>query len=515
MQDNSDRQEPLARYMGDAALVGARAADFVPRADLTYRVIEGVTVRKRDAHFSLFTGSIFRNCKFESVQFTRCDLDGMRIERCHFEECSFEGAEIRSTTLAKCDFVHCSFNTVHILDSTFVDCRFDHSPMESANISQSLFNRGVLLSSSLSRASCTLTTYTGVRFQHMTLGDCTFLYNILDHCEYEAVRFDVECVGMVYGLSRKDLLQMGFLYLGEAQEVPPEGDLVQHLVDLYSRRNWSVGLLVMRLNFQITSRVYAIREYFRVLSERLRAGQVLKTDELQFIANIFFDLQVNHRLPFLNVVELLELADALIAEDPMTRDDPRTRASLVRFANTLSGILKEMLHDFEDHRIQIEALQDRPVELEATFDVRPDLDVAELLNAAADYSRLPVLHRSRTIQTFKGSFVAIVGTTLFTVLSLQILLFLINGCLIQATELKARFRALTGDRLPAHYRSVALSSKQEIPEYLVTPFRQLLGYASQLPWLADPQLKGFTPENLLKLQMSTLEEERSSSEVAE
>jgi uncharacterized protein YjbI with pentapeptide repeats len=512
MQEPENLKSSLRRRRPGVRLPSASAEDFSPRSDLTYRLIEGVHLSGRSVHFSLFTGSILRNCVFDTVEFTRCDLDGMRVENCRFEKCSFAGAELRSTTFTNCHISDTSFESAHILDCTFYRNGLIDCSLRLANIAQSSFEGGRFSGTTLARSSCTLNKFRMLAFENVTLGDCTFSYNIVKDCRFTDVRLDVECIGLVYGLTRENLSEVHFIYLGEDQFVPRNEDLVDVLMKLYSERKWSVGLMIMRLNYSLTSPAFAIGEYFTNLWDQISGGRLLKTDELAFITDIFQELRAESRLPLLNVVQCLEMTNALADESAEAEGELRTREALVRFSNALVGMLHEMLDEFESVRLhEPEQGNDRDVKVRAVFHTRPALHLSDFLNALAEQSGLPVRSTSRTLHTATGSWIEILHTTLYSVLALQIFLFLLNGCVVQVTELKARWRALASQRLPAHYRGLALSSKQEIPGHLIIPFRQLMKYAEGLPWVSDPQVRGFSPMNFKELQVAEVEEEAGSS----
>lgn len=515
MQEKSHLSHSVRTRRTAMQLPSAGVEDIVPRSDLTYRLIEGITVADRSAHFSLFTGSILRDCVFLSVDFTRCDLDGMRAENCRFEKCTFEGAELRSTTFAHCRFSETSFETTHILDCTFFRSVFIDCSLKMANITQCSFEGGHFAGSTLSRSSCTLNKFRMVAFEDVTLGDCTFSYNLVKECRFNNVRIDVECIGLVYGLNRENLAEVELLYLGEEQPLPREEDLVALLMKLYSERKWSVGLMIMRLNFRITSPVYAIQAYFNAMWDQMAAGQLLKTDELSFVLDILADLRADMRLPLLNVIQCLEMATALVEEYATAEGEVRTRDALVRFANALSGILYEMMDEFERNRVhEVAHGKDTEVTARVVFLSRPEVLLSDFLNSITQHAGLPIKCESRTLQTASGSWIEVLHTTVYTMLTLQILLFLLNGCVIQVTELRARLGVLTRERLPTHFRGLAATSKQEIPEHLIIPFRQLMKHAEALPWAADPNQRGFSPNNIKEVEFSEATDEKSAVSTA-
>ena len=94
----------------------------------------------------------------------------------------------------------------------------------------------------------------------------------------------------------------------------------------------------------------------------------------------------------------------------------------------------------------------------------------------------------------------IVLTTLLSVIGLQIFLFLINGCIIQLTELKHRVKVLGRKEPPKSYKDLALSSNQQPSPIILTMLGGLTEYAKSLGWLKSPSLSGYSAPNIKALE---------------
>jgi uncharacterized protein YjbI with pentapeptide repeats len=488
---------------GDAYQPVLSMTEYGPRADLTYRLIENLVLNDISLHRSLFTGSLLRNCAFTNVDFSRCDLDGIKVENCTFANCDLDGAELRSSSFSSCIFEATQLVNTHILDCSFLGCQFLRSPLTNSNISQTSFLSGRIQETSLEKTSCTLNRFEGVHLEDMILGNCTFLYAIMRGCSFKNVTVAAECVGMIYGLRRVDLAEFNFIYLGDEQAVPPDGNLVELLIELYRSRRWWIGHLVLQLNFQVTSPVFAIREFSGTLFSNLHRGLLVKTDELEFLSRVLQDLRVDQRLPFLNVIEIVEATSGILPRMSQgVQRDPRTEDAVARFSSSVFMMMNDMLEEFAFRRLQLhEQEPDSIIQLTATFQERPEISFSNLLDELGKFSMFPITVRTRQITTRAGSFIEVILTTLFTVLAAQIFLFLANGCVIQATELKSRLKILLSNRTPAYYRQTAMQPVQQVPEYLAGPMREILQYTTGLSWLSDPRLKGLTAPNLESLTL--------------
>jgi hypothetical protein len=500
MHDRDGEVRPLPQPVQSFSLEHYAGA-FEPRSDLRFRLIDGLTVHDRSVLASAFSGTVLRDCRFVNVEFARSDLDGMRIERCHFAGCDLSRIDLRSSIVSNSEFTDSSLESADLLDTAFIETTFRNVSFTRTSTHGAHFERCTLSRSPLDGASWTLCALRDCVFDEMLLGDCTFMYNVMKGCTFTASSADVECIGMVYGLSRENMTSLRYLYDGEEQEIPDDADVIALLAALYAERRWGVGVMVMRLNFGLTSRVYAIREYFRWLTDGLAAEMVVKTEEIDFLGMLFRDLRASRALPLLNVAECIDVLNGPVAASIAHLSDTRAYELIGRFAGSLQGILVQMLDEFERERIRVpgRGAADRPLVVRATFDERPALPLSALLRDVALASGLPVGYESVTVETRAGSFIELVATSVVSVLGLQILLVLLNGCVIQATELKERVRRFMAPVAPLEYRALARQPRQITPQ-LAHSFEALSAYVLRQPWFGRYDLGGFSTDNFRALE---------------
>jgi uncharacterized protein YjbI with pentapeptide repeats len=475
---------------------------FSPNSDLTYKTLQDVRLENLSLRQSLLTGSILRGCSFREVDFSRCDLDGVRIEQCAFVDCNFEGADLRSSVFSGCELQRVQFEGVLMTDCSFTECSFMRCILNGV-ITRCLFSASTIEYCSLEKSSTTLNKFSSVSFTETVLGDCTFLYNITLECCFERSVMNAESLGMTFGLTREDIKNLNLVFLGQAQTPPNDFDIIDLLLDSYTSRGWVLGLTIMRLNFGLTSIVYALREYFRSFFALAREGRIIKSEEIQFLSDIMSELRTRERLPFLNVIETIEESSNLLSALEGTDSvDPRTEESVVRMSNALFLSMHQMLDDFNSIRVKVdEEFTDRPAELTLKFTQRPEIPVSQLISSIVTASGLPAMGETFTMETREGSFIEILCTTVYSVVGLQIFLFLLNGCLIQVTELKARIQVLSRRRLPSAYLKNASTPNHEMPRYLVKPLQSIIGYVAHLEWLSEPKLKGFSVDSIIEAEM--------------
>ena len=501
----SDEQD---RLQAPGALKGPLpAADirrwFHRRSDLTYRTIADVTISEADVFQSLFTGSLIRNSTFDRVVFARSDLDGIRAERCTFSDCDFSVCDIRSSHFANCVFRNCKLSECYIDACEFIGCSLLGCNFSNSSVTHSVFSATTLGGCALSRSTHLHNRYYDCAFQDMTLGDCTFLYVVFRNCALVRVTLNSESVGGIFGLKREQLLECRFIYLGEIQEkLRPEDDVLTLFTEEYHRRRWHIGELVLDLNYGSRSMIEAFSRYFAQTTSRIAEMGFAKGEELEFLAEIIEELAGQERLPFLIIIAALEWCSAvekLVAPQP---SDLHKRADMVRLLVTRTVFVSNtLLERLGETATCIDGRPDEPIMLKATFETKPSVALVDVMNSLTAASGLTAVQRTRAIRSETGSYFEWVWTTLFSAFGLQVFLFLINGCVVQLTELKYRAKLLVRPGSTRAYSKLALTPVQHASPAIMSVVEQLASFTKHLPWLTGSDLSGYANSNLKSLEV--------------
>lgn len=476
---------------------------FRAKSDFSYRLIENVELADSSLYQSLFTGTIVRNCVFTRVDFRRSDLDGTRFEGCQLLNCRLEGVDIRTSVFSRTLVQETRVDESLLENCTFNDCDLINSTFGFSNLNHNWFLGTTFTNCALKHSTSRLNRFERCQFQNMELGDCTFLYAIMLRCNFIDSKVNAESIGTFYGISRENLRSLDFIYLGEKQATPKDGDIVATLTESFRERHWIIGLTIMALNFQLTSVVAALALFLRELNTNAQQGRALKSDELEFFIEVLRVLGSVERLPGLAIVRALETMDRVLDSlGEQLPPNPRETRAMRDFSEELLSLFLAMLDHLQEASIRPRRnLRDARVILSATFKTMPGVSLCELIDKAAEASGFAIEGHATTISVRHGSWTEVISTTLLSVLSLQVLLFLVNGCVIQATELKARMHVLMAKKPTKTYLQEALRPRQHVPAYLAEPLKRLVSLAWGLDWLADPQLKGLLPENIESLEV--------------
>jgi uncharacterized protein YjbI with pentapeptide repeats len=478
-----------------------------PRSDLTYRMLTNLDIVQEDAYQSLFTGSLISCSSFKQTRFSVSDLDGVRAENTVFSKCDFTICDIRSCTFTKCSFIDCKFDNSYIDDCKFLHCELSACTFVNAAFTNSIYQDSTLARCSIKHATFLHNRLYNSQLDDMVLGNCTLLYIIFRDCRLHNISINAESIGAIFGLDRSQLESCQLVYLGKLQHIPGGIDIVDSLYEQYRKRQWYIGQLTLSLNYRNKATLHAFRDYLRASkSHFLRLG-FTKGDELKFLAALLDELAVRNELPFLTVIELLEwcssLESLLNSRNPNSAELPETSiSSLASHSIILSNDMLDKLNTvlmWPD-----KTSSDVPLDLKATFAVEPSVKCADVLNIIRTASSLRIKESTSLIRSYSGSYIEIIHTTLYTVCAFRLFLFLINGCVIQVTELKERLNILGRKRLPKTYTELALSGKQQPFAGMLQELRSLAGLSKMMPFLQENNLGGFEDANIKSLSIQKM-----------
>jgi hypothetical protein len=131
-----------------------------------------------------------------------------------------------------------------------------------------------------------------------------------------------------------------------------------------------------------------------------------------------------------------------------------------------------------------------------SFNSKPDIPLTELLNLLASQITTAALKKSYRVSFKMGSYSEIIFTTLFTLMAFQAFLFLINGCIIQLTEMKHRAKVLARRKAPKSYSELVLSPVQSASPVVLSVLSGLTSYARSLGWIRNADLSGYAHSNI-------------------
>ena len=113
----------------------------------------------------------------------------------------------------------------------------------------------------------------------------------------------------------------------------------------------------------------------------------------------------------------------------------------------------------------------------------------QVLNDLTESAGFGVRHKTAIVREASGSYVVFLETSVATLASVQVALWLMNGCVAQLIELKARLNVVSQKRLPSVIRKRVLLPDQNMPKWMgpavQSLFAQLFSHAAHLSQVAS------------------------------
>lgn len=295
----------ISKYLNiaDSFLVGKETTvDMLKsNSDLSYKILNGFEITDKAIIQSKLDGSIIKNCKMTNANFSRCDLNAVRVENSVFMNVDFSAADIMSSIFSNCQFINCDFDEAHISDCDFINSHFRKSTMTNCSFLKSIIKDSLFSETDFESSTMLLNKYYSTSFSNMILGNCTFEYHIMRDCVFDSVTLNTDCLAYLYGCTENQLKTVRLLFLGK--EIPEsyqiDKDFIEELFQGFIEKHWYLGALLLKMNFRITSIYDSLNLIIELLIQQNNYGFLLKTDELRFIIDILYEQDSNGELPSL------------------------------------------------------------------------------------------------------------------------------------------------------------------------------------------------------------------------
>ncbi len=269
-----------------------------PNETLSYKYINEERVKKLNLAEINVIGCTIQNSILENVIFNLSDFDGTILIHCEFingdwsrtDCCSltasnsiFEEVDFSLSTMRNCDFEQC----------TFIDCKFDHIAL-----SGSRFRKCTFRNIHLNQSSTYLNIYEDCIYEN-SIFNGNFYYNLLLHNFYTNVVFNQKLFAYNYFLMNEtnSLELIGF---GDLQKE----DLKRYLVE----NKLLINLVILSLNDTNDINISLIR-FIIAIGEILRAGLLVREEQLQFIHKFLGFLINNEMLSAVTIAETLSFLE--------------------------------------------------------------------------------------------------------------------------------------------------------------------------------------------------------------
>lgn len=405
--------------------------------------------RETSFNRSSVESSDFSEMQFYSCSFDRSSLISLRIDKCKFEHCQFKNVDLIGCNFCDCVFRECDFSLANVADNTFSNCTFSEVEFRGAEIKENEFLSTKFIHSSLRGSNTCLNTFRRTSITDSEFGNCTADYNILENCAFNRSILNIEAIGSFYGMTLDSLRDSTILRLGTVQEAPSQSVIFDAAYNDFKRGNHYVQLFICELNLSRGNLI----ECTERLCERMRAsvldGGYLPADQLTFLFNVFKEFYRKECLGFLPLNKLIECVQSILDE---TAIDSRFYERLILLHNHLELLRNALIRDFAELSDWERFKEDEPIIVRFTFQRKPKVPVVDLLSICHQHvfdqvpAKPPLLLAELT-----GSYIAVIQTTVFTLLAFRLCAHLLVGSVKELVKLRANVSLLAKKKLPQKY----------------------------------------------------------------
>ena len=458
----------------------AKGVELSASADISYQIFDKRDIFQQNAHRSIFKGTIFRDSQVKESDFSRADFEGTRFEDVIFINVKFDDADLRSCFFSGCRFVGCSFLGAHIHENILMLCNYESSSFESSSITRSRFTGCTFKGTKFSKSVSYLNVYSNCTFNKTGYLHCTLSLCVFNCCKYNLFSIKAESLCYLYGISWENLANINVYFQYNKIELPYKSLLLKQFTAELLGRRWYYPAILIKFAYDeapLFSRICDLVDGVVFLSSH---GVLINSDELSFFQLIIEVLAENDSLPLYSLYYVITSLNTVEFDTPKPADE-MCLANLRSMHAKFFLLFNSQVNNFwDDYRAMMPGFEpDRIIKVRISFKKKPRLSPENLINDIVSHVGITVAIRTGLIADNLGSWEAILVTSLASVFTLYLLLFAINGCLVQATEIKARWKTLTDRNLPAEYKKVSLSPRQILPKPYSDVVNKLLNYVGR------------------------------------
>lgn len=394
------------------------------RLDLSYKKIDGHKLKNSSFKHSLFTGAIISNLIVENLDFSRCDFAGTVFVDCEFNNCNFSRSGFRSTQINKSNFYDCDLSLINFSDCNFNEVTFSDTTFFNSRIKDSILTKTNFYRANFESLGLILDQLTECHFEETALGNCTVLLLEFNKVTFKNCKIAAESVGYISGITKENLEELDYLYLGVKQEYLDKSNIINDFLITYQERKWPIAILIHSINFNLSNINVLIAMYFQSINIQMEAGGYIEVDELCFAIDIIIKQFDQSNLGFKHILDSYDLLSSVENYLHGIHGDAKKIAYM---KSTLYEFIIEKYYEMSNilNKLNEESLYTITV----VYKEKPQILLSELTAKLENILGLP----NSTIfrEERQGSYIEIYSTLVMGLISIQTLLYLTNKVLIQ------------------------------------------------------------------------------------
>lgn len=405
--------------------------------------------------------------------FSKCDFEGTIFYDTIFYEVQLSACDIKSSYFNKCEFINCSFDLSAITDTDFIECKFINCSYRDALMRNITYNYCVISSGDFEMSTITVSKFNDCVFDNVLLGDCSFYDHIISNCRFSNVTINIDAVGRIFGLTIENLKQFKYIFLGKIYGFAPDEFFIR-LDKIFENKEWRLQNALYKYNIGSYAPYEYVIKVFETLTYFISNNIIVKHDDLIFLANIIDTMKKKNNLSIFALYQGLEnlgtYMDCLIQKKYINKEE-----IFREFMNKMFFVFNELLVDFSKifpEKLETMLLQEK-VLVKIHYEADKEIDFSKYINNFLKCMGYNNSYYCHLLEIKSGSIIEIIAGTIVSVYALQILLYGLNGVLIQLTDMLSKVNVIRNVNYQKDFLSNSIKGRQRQPELLQNSFELL------------------------------------------
>lgn len=401
------------------------------RLDLSYKKVNGLNLKNLSFKHSLFTGAIISNLIVENLDFSRCDFAGTVFIDCEFKNCSFSRSGFRSSQVNKSKFYNCDLSMINFSDCNFNQVDFVKTSFFNSRIKDSILTKVNFYKANFESLGLILDQFFECHFEDTTLGNCTVLLLEFMKVTFNNCRINAESVGYIFGITKNNLEQLEYIYLGENQEYSNKNNIINDFALTYQDRKWPLAVFIHSINFNLSECNILIEMYFKSINVQMNAGGYLEVDELCFAIDIILKQFEQSNIGF---KQILNTYDLIVQVETYLH---KINGDVKKVLYVKSTLYEFIIEQYNFSARTVDSLNINSVyKITVTYNTKPAVLLSELTTRLENLFTLP--KKTLLIDERKGSYIEVFSTLVGALIGLHSLLFMANKILLQIHNIQVK-----------------------------------------------------------------------------
>lgn len=415
---------------------------------------------------SLFNGSILKNCEMNNSNFSKSDFEGTIWSNVLADNCFFKSCDIKSSIITNCKFVKCDFSLSIINDTTFRNCIFKDCLFTEAIMNQNAFTDCSLISVTLDTATIALSKFEHCNIESLVLGNCSFYDHIMVNCNFQDVTINIDSIGRIYGLTMEDLQKFKYIFLGTIYGFAPDRFFDQ-IDKVFASKEWRLQKSIYLFNTGKLNAYDFVIYIFKDILFYIQNNIIVKHDELVFVHSILKQLKTENHLPLFALYQGIEFLNCGIE----LLENNQYYNRIENFYELYNGcflLFNDMLLKFSQENESLLSLNSEKIHytLEIHYENSKIINFDKILNKFLKYNGYDESYYSELLKIKKGSIVEVISAVLISVFALQLLLYGVNGVLLQIADMTTKIQVIKNKRYKRNLLENSIEGKLIQPEII-------------------------------------------------